>query len=107
MKTQKIPLVLLSVLALSALPCCFSSRQEVLQKDSGAFITFTGNMEDARVSVTRDGSAIWTNIQVEEETRYAIKPGTYEVTVTRGGSVVVRRRIFLDDGNVFLYRLGP
>jgi len=83
---------------LLALAGCYSSRHETIQVEDTSYFAFTGNLDDALVSVLKDGVTVWNNLEVDEDERYVIKPGTYEVMVTREGREVVHRKIFLDSG---------
>ena len=79
---------------------CYASREEALQKDDVSGFMFTGNVEDAHLTVMKDSQAVWQDIKVKEDERYIIKPGVYEVLVKRGGVTLVYRKIFLDSGNI-------
>ena len=77
---------------------CFWSREEVKQVDDVSCFMFTGITEGASLSVKEEGQFVWRDIALKENERYVIKPGVYEVMVTRGSIQVVHRKIFLDSG---------
>jgi hypothetical protein len=79
---------------------CFASREEAKQADDVSGFMFTGNIENAYLTVMKDSQAVWQDLALREDERLVIKPGVYEVIVKRDGSTVVYRRIFLDSGNI-------
>ncbi len=84
---------------LFVMPSCFSKREEILQKEDTCHFQFTGNLDEALVSVTRNGQPVWTDMEVDEDERYTIKPGTYKVQVTRNNELIVNKIVFLAGGN--------
>ena len=101
------PLVLSLLLALSivTLGGCFHQRDEVKQVESLSYLRFIGHVEGAVVTVSRDGTAVMSDVVVAPQTSYTVRPGTYLVTVVRGGAEVVRRKLYVSDGHTVEVRI--
>jgi hypothetical protein len=83
-------------LALSA--GCFRQVQEERTEDQGAQISLRGS--GAPVSLWVDGEVVVDSATLDESDgiRYRIDPGTHEIEVRRGGTVLVRRRLYIGEG---------
>jgi hypothetical protein len=97
--------LLLALLVASLAMGCFRSRTEATQVDAVARFMFTGNTSHAVVSLNQNGRAVWDDQLVSEGKRYEIKPGTYEVIVSRDGEMVVHRTLFVDQGKTVEVRI--
>lgn len=95
----------LALLVVSVATGCFRSRAESIQVDAVASFMFTGNTAGAVVTVNQNGRSIWADLEVDEDTRYEIKPGTYEVIVSRDEMLVARRLLFVDQGRTVEVRI--
>jgi len=105
-KIQVMTLVLIGASLLAGtMTGCHQSREETFQLDAVAHFTFSGNLDDALVAVSQEGQAIWTDLEVKDNVRYEIAPGTYDVKVHRDGVMVVHRKVYLGDGNMTEIRI--
>lgn len=98
---RALPLLLLALL----LPCCFRARQEAVELDAAAYLLFTGNPDGGAATLERDGARVWEGQPIAARNRYLVKPGLYRLTIARDGAVVVDRKIFLGDRQVFEVRV--
>lgn len=91
---------LLALLLATALTSgCFRSREQVTAKESIGYVQFTGAVEGAQATVKNDQRVFYDSVALAPNTRYSIRPGTYEVVVVRSGETVVRRRLFIGAGH--------
>lgn len=75
----------------------------VIQKDSVAYLWFTGNTEQAFVSL--DGKEFFPLSRIPESqegklTYYQVPPGKHRVTVKKGSEVVVDRIFIVGNGTI-------
>jgi uncharacterized membrane protein len=77
---------------------CFAQRNEVVQKDSVSAIQFTGSTENATFAVYSNGNVVYGLTKVDKGLRYTLRPGVYRIEVTKGGYNVVKRQLFVGDG---------
>lgn len=81
------------------------SYQSTTQVDGVSYIQFSGETSKEQVSI--DGQHAGTlgddlesyDVNGKTVTRVQVQPGTHDVVVTRDGKEVVKRRIFISDGN--------
>jgi len=105
MSSQRFPAVVLALLIAILATGCFRTRTEATQVDAVARFMFTGNTSDAMVTLNQNGRPIWEDLPVREGKRYEIKPGTYELIVSRDGDLVVHRTLFVDQGKTVEVRI--
>lgn len=96
---------LLLLLPLLLAPGCFRAHKEARQVDAVAFLLFLGAPEGALADLEQEGRKIWSAQPVEARNRYQVKPGVYRLTVSKDGTPVVDRQIFLGDQQVFEVRV--
>ncbi len=98
-------MVILALTLIVFAPACFQSRNEVIEKESLGYFRFIGNLEGTMVDATKDGQAILTGLTPMPKTNYSVRPGVYQLVVTRGGVAVVQRKLFVVDGQVLEVRI--
>ena len=91
-------MVAVALLVPVAASACFRERRETVQKESAAYIKFTGNTDDAEFRVERSGSALWPRTRIEDGEVYEVKPGPCVVIVERAGRLIMRRDKLCVDG---------
>lgn len=90
--------------ALALLSAC-GSYQSSTQVDSVSYIQFSGETNKELVSI--DGQSVGTlgadlesfDVNGKTVTRIQVQPGTHEVVVTRDGKEIIKRKIYISDGN--------
>ena len=97
------PRALLLVLGILLVPVltagCFRSTDQVVAKESIGYFQFTGQVQGATATVKNDQKTFYDQVALDPNTRYSIRPGNYDVVVTRDGEVVVHRRVFVAEGH--------
>ncbi|CBL46271.1 Hypothetical protein HDN1F_26880 [gamma proteobacterium HdN1] len=95
--------ILLGCIVLLLAAC--GSFKSTTQTEEGTFLQLVGSVENATLQLddatldlnnTRD-----FNLNGKRVTKIAIQPGQHRVTITRDGSTLVDRRIFVTEGNAF------
>lgn len=90
--------------ALALLSAC-GSYQSTTQVDNVAYIQFSGETNKEQVSI--DGQPVGTlgddlesfDVNGKTVTRIQVQPGTHDVVVTRDGKQIIKRKIYISDGN--------
>lgn len=62
-----------------------------------SYLYFTGNIENAEVSIDDDPTFIVTKSGVKQQ--YKVTPGKHTIVVSRQGNIVVKRSVLLGDGH--------
>ncbi|WP_133408044.1 hypothetical protein [Parashewanella tropica] len=100
-------LFLLIFLAFS-LVGCGSSYKASTQVAEGAFLQLSGDFWNTTLKIDGQTSMEISEDSVEsfdigdkEVVRFDLTPGTHLVEILRGGKVVVKRKIYVSNGNVF------
>jgi uncharacterized lipoprotein len=70
-------------------------KEGVQTEAQKSFLYFSGDVEGVLVSV--DGGAQF-EVKPGRDNLYSIPPGKHKVSVTRGGTIVVERDIYVGDG---------
>lgn len=94
----------ITTLLVALLSAC-GSYQAVTQVDSVGYIQFTGEPSNEQILI--NGQNVGTlgdslesfDLNGKTVTRVQVTPGTHEVEVRRDGKTVVKRKIYLSDGN--------
>ena len=87
---------------------CGSSYKASTQVAEGAFLQFSGNFwgttltvdNQSQVSLSKDSIESF-EIEGKEVVRFPIDTGTHSIKVTRNGNVIVNRKIYVSNSNVF------
>ncbi len=87
-------------LALLATGCIWRHTAEERQMPARSYVRPIG--KTAGTTITLEGKKTYT-FEIRRDrrakaTRYGIEPGTYRVTVRRGDAVLIRRNLFVADG---------
>ncbi|MGX5915430.1 hypothetical protein ACR0ST_11925 [Aliidiomarina sp. Khilg15.8] len=105
-----IPLLMLLSLALTA---CTSSYQSVTQTaDDGAYIRLSGNFMGTVMTIN-DGAPVQLTerhirtFQLDNErvVLFEVKSGTQQLRITRDGTTLVHRELYVSDGNTVAVRV--
>jgi hypothetical protein len=95
--------ILLTCIALLLAAC--GSFKTVTQTEEGTFLQLVGNTENAVLKLDDTTLDLDTtssfDLNGRQVTKIAIPAGQHRVTITRGGSLLVDRRIFVSEGNAF------
>lgn len=101
--------IALTFLLVSLLSAC-GTYQSTTQTDKASYIQLSGNSKG--VSIAIDGKQIGTlsdfepfDLEGTEVTRFEVSTGTHEIEAFRDGITIVKRKIFVAEGNVFEVRL--
>lgn len=91
--------------ALTAMLSACGSYQSTTQVDSVSYIQFSGepNKEQVRIDGQHAGT-LGEDLETFDAngktvTRVQVQPGTHDVVVTRDGKEIVKRKIYISDGN--------
>lgn len=71
-------------------------KEGVVSANQESYLYFTGNTKDAQVSIDQGAKF---NIINGKNNQYSLKPGKHTVEVYKNGSIIVKRKIFISDGN--------
>lgn len=86
------------------LGACSSSFTEVKQVDDKAYLQLTGAIDDGTLLINDQsidlGVAEKFEIDGNEVAKFEIASGTHLITVSRNGQVIVKRKIYVTNGNV-------
>lgn len=87
---------------------CGSSYKATTQVAEGAFIQFSGNYWGTTVSIDNQSPVLISKDTIEsfeiddkEVVRFPIDTGSHFVKVSRNGTVIVNRKIYVSNSNVF------
>ena len=87
---------------------CGSSYKASTQVAQGAFIQFSGNFWGTTVSLDNQSPVLISKDSIEafeidnqEVVRFPIETGTHSVKISRDGTVIVNRKIYVSNSNVF------
>ncbi|RYV03835.1 hypothetical protein SOPP22_02150 [Shewanella sp. OPT22] len=87
---------------------CGSSYKASTQTAEGAFIQFSGNFWGTTVSVDNQTPVLISQDKIEafeiddkEVVRFPIETGTHSIKVSRDGTLIVNRKIYVSNSNVF------
>ena len=94
------------VAGLVALVAACGSFKTTVQSEEGTFLQLVGNPQDVVLvldqSTTMDlNQAKSFDLDGRNITKIVIPPGQHRVTLTRGGNLLVDRKIFVSEGNAF------
>jgi hypothetical protein len=94
--------VVLAVLASVLAVGCFRKVNETVTEDSASLIALQGT--GGPVTVVIDGAVVAEGVYLETSNavRYQVARGRHEVEVRRGDAVVVRRQVYVGDGETRL-----
>ena len=90
------------VVAAALLACgCYRQVKEETMVDAVSYLTFQGS--GAAVTLVVDGEPIAADVVLEpsDAVRYQVTPGRHTIEVHRGGAVVVKRQIYIGEGETF------
>ncbi len=105
MKAHRPLLLIMLLIVVLTIPACFAERNEVIEQESLGYFRFTGDLEGAVVTATKDDQAILNGLIPMPKTNYSARPGVYRMVITRGGATVVKRKLFVVDGQVLEVRI--
>ncbi len=93
---------MLAALALLVPFGCFRKVNETVTEDSASLIALQGT--GGPVTVVIDGAVVAEGVYLESSNavRYKVAKGRHEVEVRRGDAVVVRRQVYVGDGETRL-----
>lgn len=78
-------------------------REGVIQKDPIAYLWFTGNTEQALVSLDDKEPFVLNRTEGTQEenlTYYQVPPGKHRIVVKKGSEIVVDRVLIIGDGSI-------
>lgn len=90
--------LLACALACSAASGCFRKLEETISGDAGALIVFEGS--GGPVTIAIDGAVVAedTYLVPSDGVRYRVPKGRHEVEVRAGDRTLVRREVYVADG---------
>ncbi|MBE8167444.1 MAG: hypothetical protein HAW66_03610 [Shewanella sp.] len=95
-------------LSLLFMTACGSSYKASTQVTEQAFVQLTGNFWNTQISLDNQAPVMVTEDTVEsfelhdkDVVRFPVAPGPHLVTISRNGSVIVKRKIYVSNSNVF------
>ncbi|MGB0894122.1 MAG: hypothetical protein ACPGUD_06915 [Parashewanella sp.] len=98
-------LIAMSLLLITA---CGSTYNATTQVAEQAYLQLTGNFWNAQVSVDNQAAVAIMKDNVEsfeignkEVVRFPVSPGTHLITVSKNGTVIVKRKIYVSNSNTF------
>lgn len=84
--------------------------QATTQTDNSSYIQLSG--DSSKVEIVIDGNNLGLldnfqkfNLEGAEVTRFELESGVHEVEALRSGKTILKRKIFITEGNVFEVRL--
>lgn len=97
------------IMAFVVMSGCSSQFQQATQVDDKAVIQLLGSLEGYALSI--DGQPIpLTNVESftlngELATQFSVSSGTHVVELVKAGQIMVKRKIYVSNGNVFEVRI--
>jgi hypothetical protein len=70
-------------------------KERITTSDQTSYLYFTGNTNSVMISI--DGGEKF-RVNSGRDHQYKITPGTHDIRVYRGNSVIVDRQVYLSDG---------
>ncbi|MEI8631193.1 hypothetical protein P4S72_01985 [Vibrio sp. PP-XX7] len=101
--------MLLSLFMLMTLVGCSTNFSETKQLDDIAYIQLIGSLSN--VSLTIDGNTVdvskMKSFQLDERktTKFQILTGTHQIEVLKNNHLIMKRQIFISNGNTFEVQL--
>jgi hypothetical protein len=99
----------IAIIFLCLLSAC-GTYQASTQTDNSSYIQLSG--DTSKVEIIIDGNNIGKldnfqkfNLEGGEVTRFELEPGVHVVEALRSGKTILKRKIFITEGNVFEVRL--
>jgi ferric-dicitrate binding protein FerR (iron transport regulator) len=84
------------------LSACSTSFSEIKQVDDKAYLQLSGNLQGTTLVLDNT-----TTVQLDGETvaKFDLSVGSHQVEISRGQQVLVKRKIYVTNGNVFEVRV--
>ena len=97
------------IVALVLLSGCSSQFQQATQVDDQAVIQFIGDLDGYSLSIN-DQPIPLDNVESfslngETATQFSVGSGTHVVELRKGGQTLLKRKIYVSNGNVFEVRI--
>jgi uncharacterized protein YcfL len=97
---------LLSAMCIFSLIGC-GSYKAITQSESGSFLQLKGNYQNSNLSIDNhpsiqiDKNQKTFTLNGEQVIKFTVSAGTHTIKISRDGSEVVNRKIYVSEGNVF------
>ena len=96
----------LMIATLVALLAACGTYQTIEQSEPGTYLQLVGKTDNIILQLDQQSTLDLDNAKSFDQngkrvTKIAIQPGVHRVTLTRGGALLVDRKIFVSEGNAF------